>query len=66
MIAASLNDFFSSRHRDSADKCRLKFNRGIILGVTGTIIMILNAAIGFKESHTFPLVAIRVILEPAR
>jgi len=65
MIAASLKDFFSSRYGNSADKCRHKLNRGTLFGITGTIVMIVNTAIGFAGSHTFPLIAGRVILEPA-
>jgi hypothetical protein len=65
MIAASLKDFFSSRYGNSANRCRRKLNRGIILGITGIIIMITNTFAGYNGAHTFPLVAIRVILEPA-
>ena len=65
MIAGSLKDFFASQSRTSADKCRRKLNRGIAFGITGISIMIFNAIAGFKGSHSLPLVALRVVLEPA-
>jgi hypothetical protein len=63
-IINSLKNFFSEQFRINADKCRRKLNRGVILGVTGVIIMTLNSIIGFKGAHSLPLVALKVILEP--
>jgi len=65
MIAASLKDFFTSMYHNNADKCRRKLNRGIIFGITGIIVMIINAIIAFKEAQSFALVTLRVVLEPA-
>ena len=65
MIAASLKDFFTSMYRINADKCRHKLNRGIIFGITGITIMVINAIAAFNGPQSFALIALRIVLEPA-
>jgi hypothetical protein len=65
MIVGSLGDFFSFQSEASSDKCRRKLRSGIVFGIMGVIIMILNAFAVFKGSNTLPLIALRVVLEPA-
>lgn len=63
-IAESLNNFFIAQFRLQADHCRYKFNRGILLGIAGILLMTLNSLISFKGVHSLPLVALRVLMEP--
>ena len=63
-IINSLKNFFSEQFRINEDKCRHKLNRGIVLGVAGVLIMVFNSFIGFKGTHSLPLVALKVVLEP--
>ena len=65
VITGSLKEFFALRCGNSADKCRRKFNKGVLFGTAGIIIMIANALTGFKAPVSFPIVAVRVVLEPA-
>ena len=61
----SLKDFFSSRYRNCADKCRHTLNRGIVLGLSGLVTLVFNAVAGFKAVHSIPMIVARVVLEPA-
>jgi hypothetical protein len=65
IITESLKDFFTTQFRVHADNCHTKFNNGIILGIIGVLIMALNSFASFNVSHTFSLVVLRVIAEPA-
>jgi len=64
IIIGSLKKFFRERFEVSEKKCRSKLNQGIIMGISGLCIMLLNSFIAFKGSHSFLFVALRVILEP--
>lgn len=65
IISPGLKSFFIAESTARTDKCRKKLNRGIMLGIAGIIIMTLNAFAGFKGVHTFFVVGLRVLLEPA-
>lgn len=65
IIADSLTDFFTTQFRFFLDKCRTKMNRGLLLLVTGIVIMLLNSWMSFHGAASFPLVSLKVLLEPA-
>lgn len=63
-IAENLKLFFKTQFEIQAGKCRSKFNRGLIFGIIGIIIMVVNTILVFKASDTLSIVAIGVVLEP--
>lgn len=65
IIADSLTDFFTSQFRFQQDKCRRKLNRGILLLVTGILIMLFNSWISYRSVESFPITGLKVLLEPA-
>ncbi len=65
VIAESLRNFFNAQFQTHSDYCRKKYKRGIFLGIAGILIMILNSFISLKGSHSLPIVALRVLMEPA-
>jgi len=65
IIADSLTDFFTSQFRFHYDKCRKKLNKGILLFVTGVIIMLLNSWVSYHSGESFPIIFLKVLLEPA-
>jgi hypothetical protein len=65
IIADSLSDFFSNLFRFHHDKCRKKLSNGILLFVLGISIMLLNSWISYRSAESFPVIGLRVLLEPA-
>ncbi|SRR5258706_2440375 len=65
LIAGNLRDFFTTQLTTSSDKCNYKLKRGIILGIAGIMIIILDAIAGLKVASTLFLTSLRVLLEPA-
>lgn len=65
IIADSLSDFFSNLFRFHHDKCRKKLSNGILLFVSGISIMLLNSWISYRSAESFPVIGLRVLLEPA-
>ena len=65
IIANSLTDFFTSQFRFHQDKCRKKLNKGILFFATGVIIMLLNAWFSYHSGESFPIIGLKVLLEPA-
>lgn len=65
IIVNSLADFFNSRFQFFRNKCRLKLNNGILLFAAGVIIMLLNTWINYRSGESFPIVFLKVLLEPA-
>lgn len=65
IIADSLSDFFSNLFRFHHDKCRKKLSNGILLFVLGICIMLLNSWISYRFAESFPVIGLRVLLEPA-
>ncbi|MGE5106323.1 MAG: hypothetical protein ACM3H8_02170 [Sphingobacteriales bacterium] len=65
IIANSLTDFFISQFRFHQDKCRRKLNKGILLLVTGIIIMSLNSWLSYHSEVSYPIYGLKVLLEPA-
>jgi len=64
IIAASLTGFFSKQFRFHQDKCREKLNKGIILFAAGIIVMLVNLWVSYHYETSFPVTALRVLLEP--
>ena len=64
IIADSLTDFFTSQFRFHYDKCRKKLNKVILLFVTGVIIMLLNSWVSYHSGESFPIIVLKVLLEP--
>ena len=65
IIADSLGDFFNSRFQFFREKCRMKLNNGILLFATGVMIMLLNTWVSFHLAASFPVLFLKVVLEPA-
>ena len=65
IIVNSLSDFFSSQFRFHYDKCRKKLRNGILLFVLGVCIMLLNSWVSYRSAESFPVIGLRVLLEPA-
>lgn len=65
IIANSLTDFFMSQFRLHQDSCRKKLNKGILLFVTGVIIMLLNSWVTYYSAESFLIISLKVLLEPA-
>lgn len=65
IISDSLKDLFSSQFRLHQDKCRKKRNKGILLFLSGILVMLLNSWVSYRSAESFPAIALRVLLEPA-
>ena len=65
IIANSLTDFFSSQFRFHHDKCLKKLNKSLLLFVAGVIIMLLNSWVSYHSVESFPIIFLKVLLEPA-
>lgn len=65
IIADSLGDFFSNLFRFHHDKCRKKLSNGILLFILGICIMLLNSWVSYRFAESFPVIGLRVLLEPA-
>jgi len=65
MIAASLTDFFASQFHSHREKCRNKLNKGAVFFMSGVIIMLLNSWLSFHRPASFPVIGLKVLLEPA-
>jgi hypothetical protein len=65
IIAGSLPDFFKNRFQFFREKCRMKLNNGILLFATGVIIMLLNTWVSYRSPASFPILFLKVVLEPA-
>ena len=47
------------------DKRRKKLNKGILLFVAGVTIMLLNSWVSYHSRESFPIIFLKVLLEPA-
>ena len=65
MIVSSLKDFFNEQFHFSAEKSRRRLKRGIIWGIIGILVIIVDSLIGYQKNNSFPVASLRVILEPA-
>jgi hypothetical protein len=65
IIADSLTDFFTSQFLFFQDKCRKKLNNGALLLAAGIIIILLNSWVSYYATETFPVIGLKVLLEPA-
>jgi len=65
IIINSLKEFFTDQFRNYNDKFKKKLNTGIILLLTGLVVMAINSFISFKGVHSFPTTIVKIILEPA-
>ncbi|UKJ06351.1 hypothetical protein [Solitalea lacus] len=65
VIATSLKGFFINQYHLTDANCRKKLHSGIEWLVAGIAIMAINTYIGYKSANSIPLVAIKVLLEPA-
>ena len=65
IITNSLTDFFRSQFRFHRDKCRKKLNKSILLFVAGVTIMLLNSWVSYYSIESFPIIFLKVLLEPA-
>jgi len=65
LISNSLIDFFSSQFRFHQDKCRSKLNKGILLFAGGIVVILINSWISYTGAKSFPLISLKVLLEPA-
>ena len=65
IIAASLVNFFAGQFRFHEDKCRVKLNKGILLLASGIITMLVNSWVNYRYEVSFPVTALRVLMEPA-
>jgi hypothetical protein len=65
IIINSLKEFFTDQFRNYNDKFKKKLNTGIILLLTGLVIMAINSFISFKAVHSFSTTIVKIILEPA-
>lgn len=64
-IVENLKQFFKTRYQTQAGRCRTKFNRGVLFGLIGITIMVINSFLVFKSFDSWPVVAIGVVFEPA-
>lgn len=65
VITISLKTFLINQYQQINDNYNKKIHSGLMWLALGIAIMTGNTYIGFKGSHSFPLVAIKVLLEPA-
>lgn len=65
IIAESLALLFTKRFQSYKDKCRKKLNNGILLFTTGVIIMLFTSWLSLYSERSFPVIALKVLLEPA-
>lgn len=65
IIVDSLTDFFTSQFGLHQDKCRKKLTMGILLLVTGILVMLFNSWISYNLQESFPVIGLKVLLEPA-
>jgi len=65
LITESLESYFQKQFITLRELGRKKLLRGIILFVTGITVMITNSLIAYSGNDSFPLVALRIMLEPA-
>lgn len=64
IITSSLKDFFTDQFRSHNDKYRRKLNTGILILITGFVVMMINSYVSFKGAHSLPLSIVKIILEP--
>lgn len=65
IIAKSLTDFFSDQFYFHRDKCRKKLNKGLVFFTAGVIIIVLNSWVSYYAAASFPVITLKVLLEPA-
>ena len=65
IIAASLVNFFASQFRFHEEKCRNKLNKGMLLLASGILTMLLNSWVSYRYEASFPVIALKVLMEPA-
>ncbi len=65
IIARSLADFFTSQLRFHQDRCRSKLERGLLLFTAGFMILLFNSWIIYNARESFPVISLKVLLEPA-
>lgn len=65
IIIASLKAFFSRKFDFHHHKCVIKLRQGLILFITGILIMLLYSWISFHLQNSFFVICLKVLLEPA-
>lgn len=65
VIAKSLTDFFSAQFYFHSNKCRKKLNKGMLFLAAGVIIIVLNSWVSYYAAVSFPVITLKVLLEPA-
>ncbi len=64
-IANSITTYFNKQFDFHKNKCRKKLNNGIVLFISGFIIMLLNSWFSFTYKESFVIIFLRILLEPA-
>ncbi len=65
IIASSLQSYFEKKYIYHQLECNKRLHIGIILFVTGFVVMLLNAAFSMHLKDTFGSLFVRILLEPA-
>ena len=65
IISNSLKDLFSTQFQFHKNKCRKKRTHGIMLFMSGIVVMLLNSWVSYRSAESFTAIALRVLLEPA-
>jgi hypothetical protein len=65
IIANSIITHFNKQYNFHKNKCQYKLNKGILLFISGFIIMLLNAWFSFHYKESFTSIFLRILLEPA-
>lgn len=65
IITASLALFFKNQYNINAVKCRKKLRSGLLLLVSGSILMLLNSWFSFRFPPSFWLQSFKILMEPA-
>ena len=64
IIKKSRKDHFLLQLNIQQERCRRKRWKGVVFGVSGVILMLINTFIGFKSTQSALSTVIRVLLEP--
>lgn len=65
VITTNLKSYFETQYSIQADKCKRNLRKGVVLGISGLLLMSIDSFASFKVTHTFLQVLLRVIAEPA-
>lgn len=64
-INKSLKNFFFKQYQALNKQCRNKLNLGLLFGLIGILLMIVNSMISYKGINSLTLAVLRVVMEPA-